>query len=99
MTGWPDTRSIALTIGTAEQCDIRLVDVYASPVHAKLTIYADRTVTIEDCGSTNGTFIMPGLRRVYGAVRCSGTYQIRVGRTELSVIALIEAAARMRGTT
>jgi pSer/pThr/pTyr-binding forkhead associated (FHA) protein len=93
------TGHVTLTIGTAEQCDIRLVDVYASPVHAKLTIYADRTVTIEDCGSTNGTFIMPGLRRVYGAVPCSGTYQIRVGRTELSVIALIEAAARMRSTT
>lgn len=83
---------IVLTIGRGEGDHIRVNDEYASTPHAKLTIYADRTVTVEDCGSTNGTFL--DRVRVYAPTIAGPRSTIRVGRTDLKVMDLLLAAVR-----
>jgi hypothetical protein len=50
----------AFTVGSAEDCDIRVRDEYASAHHARLVQRADGTVWVEDLGSTNGTRIRRG---------------------------------------
>jgi S1-C subfamily serine protease len=44
-------------VGRGYDCDLTLADDKASRHHARLTETAEGTVTIEDLGSTNGTFV------------------------------------------
>lgn len=72
-------------IGTAEGCDIRVVDEYASAHHA--VIFRDRSGQhwIRDLGSTNGTYrIRDGLRtKVDAAASLRPGDTVIVGRTSL----------------
>ena len=45
-----------MTIGRSSQADIRLDDVYVSRIHCTIK-RSDDVITIEDTGSTNGTYI------------------------------------------
>ena len=83
---------IVLTIGRGESDMVRVNDEYASSPHAKLTIYADHTVTVEDCGSTNGTWLDGA--SVWGPTIAGPRSTIRVGRTNLKVMDLLLAAVR-----
>ncbi len=47
----------ALEIGRRESVDVRLEDPSASRNHARLHVGADQSLTIEDLGSSNGTFV------------------------------------------
>ena len=79
--------------GTAEDCDVRVDDEYASNHHCRVTLAEDGTVTVEDLGSTNGTWIRPGGgpaagplsygTRVRGPVRLEPGWIIRVGKTDV----------------
>ena len=82
-----------LIIGTADECDIRVVDEYASTRHAKLTIRPDYSIWIEDLGSTNGTLL--DRKRIYGPTRVGLDVVVRVGRTNLSLQEMLIAATRM----
>ena len=62
-------------------------DIEISRLHARVYLDADGGLTIEDAGSTNGTFVH-GMR-ITGPVPLSPGDVIRMGRTELEV----EAAA------
>jgi pSer/pThr/pTyr-binding forkhead associated (FHA) protein len=86
------TDRLVLTIGRGDHDMIRVNDDYASSPHAKLTIYPDHTVTIEDCGSTNGTWLDKA--RVYGPTIAGPHSTIMVGRTQLKVMDLLLAAVR-----
>lgn len=86
------TDCIVLTIGRGEHDMIRVNDEYVSSPHAKVSIYPDRTVTVEDCGSTNGTWL--DKVRVYGPTIAGPDSSIRVGRTNLKVMDLLIAAVR-----
>jgi pSer/pThr/pTyr-binding forkhead associated (FHA) protein len=90
---------IEVTIGTADTCNIRVVDQYASSVHAKLVIHLGLgRVTIEDCGSTNGTWLSKETQeRVYAPTPVDMYDFVKIGRTRLSVRELILAASRMAG--
>ena len=46
----------AVTIGRSADCDLRLHDTYLSSRHARLA-NDDGDLSIEDLGSTNGTYV------------------------------------------
>ena len=69
-------------IGRAEAVEISLPEVRSiSRTHARLR-HQGRTVTIEDAGSTNGTFVND--QRVRKAMLTTGD-RLRIGRVELAV--------------
>jgi pSer/pThr/pTyr-binding forkhead associated (FHA) protein len=72
----------AAEIGRAESCAIRLGDAYVSQVHARLSS-ANGAWTIEDLGSTNGTYLND--RRVATAVAVHAGDVVRVGKTVLEL--------------
>jgi diguanylate cyclase (GGDEF)-like protein len=79
------------TIGRSSRCDIRVDQDSVSRAHAKvLTVEAQ--VTIEDQGSTNGTFVNDEV--AIGVVRLRNNDLIKIGRTVFKFIASnnIEAA-------
>lgn len=53
-----------LKIGSAASCDIVLNSDYVSAHHADLLILDDGQITIEDKGSTNGTFVGANKKRI-----------------------------------
>ena len=59
-------------VGRGDDCDLTLDDDKASRRHARLTATADGTITIEDLGSTNGTYV--------GAVRITEPTPVRAGQ-------------------
>jgi pSer/pThr/pTyr-binding forkhead associated (FHA) protein len=65
-------------IGTADDCDLVVVDEYASPHHAKVTITGQGERLVEDLGSINGVY-WGSLRVINGVVYPK--YPVRVGRT------------------
>jgi pSer/pThr/pTyr-binding forkhead associated (FHA) protein len=74
--------SSAADIGRAESCAIRLGDAYVSQVHARLSS-ANGAWTVEDLGSTNGTYLND--RRVAAAVPVHAGDVVRVGKTVLEL--------------
>jgi pSer/pThr/pTyr-binding forkhead associated (FHA) protein len=86
---------LRLIIGTAPDCDIRIEDDYASARHAELTIFRDERMSVQDLGSTNGTRA-DGVP-VYGPTPLGTMSVLRVGRTTLTGVGLLRAAARMVG--
>ncbi len=72
----------SISIGRAKDCTLTLNDDYASSRHARLTPRGDGW-TIEDLGSTNGTFV--GRTRVREAVPIAVSTPIRIGRTVLEL--------------
>ena len=53
-----------LRIGSASSCDIVLNSDYVSAHHADILLLDDGTITIEDKGSTNGTFVGHNKKRL-----------------------------------
>lgn len=47
----------AMTIGRAADADLRIDDILASRLHAKLEVLVDGTAQMVDLGSVNGTFV------------------------------------------
>jgi pSer/pThr/pTyr-binding forkhead associated (FHA) protein len=72
----------ATEIGRSESCAIRLQDTYVSQVHARLA-NANGSWTVEDLGSTNGTFLND--RRVGDPVAVHAGDVVRVGKTLLEL--------------
>jgi hypothetical protein len=69
-------------IGRADGCAIRLQDTYVSQVHARLA-GKDGAWTVEDLGSTNGTYLND--RRVVAPVEVHAGDVVRVGKTVLEL--------------
>ena len=69
-----------VTVGR-EGCDILLADPEVSRRHAVLHDTPGRGPTIEDLGSTNGTYVNG--RRVTSARKLSSGDVVRIGETEL----------------
>jgi pSer/pThr/pTyr-binding forkhead associated (FHA) protein len=78
----------SLTFGRGPGVDVALTgDEYMSPVHCRIT-ERDGRYYVEDCGSTNGTWIvrqaLGGLpMRVYGPTLLIAGEKVRIGRTIL----------------
>lgn len=71
-----------VTIGHAEDNTIVLTDEYTSTHHARIT-KRERTWVIEDCGSTNGTWI--DRKRISAATPLAQGVRVRVGKTEIAI--------------
>lgn len=72
-----------LVFGTAEVCDVRVLDPYVSPRHICATQLPSGSIIIEDLGSTNGTWLLRYGRawmRVYRVQLLPGD-KIQIGRT------------------
>lgn len=73
--------SSRVVIGREEGCDLTLEDEKVSRRHCALTPNADGTVTLEDLGSSNGTFVNGA--RISAPVVLRGDEEVRVGSTVL----------------
>jgi pSer/pThr/pTyr-binding forkhead associated (FHA) protein len=71
-----------IEIGRADHCTIRLADTYASQVHARLSP-RNGSWTIEDLGSTNGTFLNE--RRLESPSQVRAGDKVRIGTTVLEL--------------
>jgi transcriptional regulator with PAS, ATPase and Fis domain len=74
-------RGGGMRIGTSAACDLRLTDPTVSRLHCEIR-NVDGTVTIVDCGSTNGTAV--DAVRIQTAELAAGA-RVRVGATMLTV--------------
>jgi hypothetical protein len=72
-----------LTIGRSGDCDVTLPDTYLSSRHARLA-NDDGDLSIEDLGSTNGTYVNQEL--VKGRVRLERGDVVQVGGVLLEVV-------------
>jgi pSer/pThr/pTyr-binding forkhead associated (FHA) protein len=71
-----------LSVGRAPGCGVRVEDAYTSNIHARL-FRRDRSMWIEDLGSTNGTWVNG--ERVVDAIRLSRGDLLQVGGTVFEV--------------
>ncbi len=71
------------TIGRAAGAQFVLEAPLVSRVHCRLTCAADGRLSVEDLGSTNGTFV--GTRRVEGAEPLDESSILKVGRVSFEV--------------
>lgn len=70
-----------VVVGRGDDCDLTLADDRASRRHARLTVAAGGNVTIEDLGSTNGTYV-GGVRITEPAPLTAGQ-EVVIGDTHL----------------
>ena len=64
-----------IKIGSSSSCDIVLHSEYVSGHHADLLILDDGQVTIEDRGSTNGTFVGTNQKRINPGISRGGGFK------------------------
>ena len=72
----------SFVIGRDESCDLTLDDERASRQHARITVQADGTTTIEDLGSSNGTTVNG--QRITAPTTLDGGETIQIGSTILA---------------
>ncbi len=78
-----------ITFGTDSDCDIIVSDEYVSNKHCQAIVYDNGRVTIEDLGSTNGTWIrevgssVPYGARVLTETQIGPGIIIRIGKTDI----------------
>jgi hypothetical protein len=71
-----------LTLGRAVGCGVRVEDTYASSIHARL-YRQDKTLWVEDLGSTNGTWV--NAERIIAPTRLGRGDHLQVGGTVFEV--------------
>jgi pSer/pThr/pTyr-binding forkhead associated (FHA) protein len=71
-----------VTLGRGDSCTLVLDDDYASTRHARLTL-SDQGWTVEDLGSTNGTYL--GRDRITRPTRVPLNTPIKIGTTSLEL--------------
>ncbi len=69
-------------VGRGEAADILIADTSVSDLHSRLAVAGDR-LTIQDLGSTNGTFLND--RRIAGTAELGSGDTVRIGRTIMEV--------------
>jgi pSer/pThr/pTyr-binding forkhead associated (FHA) protein len=74
--------SQVLTLGRAENCDVRLDDTYVSTLHARF-FSKDGTWFVEDLGSTNGTYL--NRVKVTSPSPIATGDEVRLGKTTVEV--------------
>jgi pSer/pThr/pTyr-binding forkhead associated (FHA) protein len=75
--------NVGVTIGRSDACDLRLEDTYLSSRHARIA-NDDGDLSIEDLGSTNGTFVNQELVR--GRVHLERGDVVQVGGVLFEVV-------------
>jgi pSer/pThr/pTyr-binding forkhead associated (FHA) protein len=75
--------NVGVTIGRSDACDLRLEDTYLSSRHARIA-NDDGDLSIEDLGSTNGTYVNQEL--VKGRVHLERGDVVQVGGVLLEVV-------------
>jgi ABC-type multidrug transport system ATPase subunit/pSer/pThr/pTyr-binding forkhead associated (FHA) protein len=90
-----------LTIGREADCDIVIAAAMVSGRHAALTVLAGgRSFTVEDLGSTNGTFLNSRQNRITSPVTAGlddviylGSYRVPIARIEGLVAGAVDEAS------
>ncbi len=85
------------TIGSDPSCDVVIADDEISPRHVELRQLADGRLEIEDLDSKSGTWV--GGVRLGGPATLEGGERLRIGRTELIVLARAPRTRRERALT
>ena len=86
-----------LTIGRKDDNDIVLRhDTYVSRQHARLHFFLNQQCWLEDCNSTNGTFIEDAVdyfndQQVTGTIQITLNQLLRIGRTWIRIETKAEA--------
>jgi pSer/pThr/pTyr-binding forkhead associated (FHA) protein len=75
--------NVGVTIGRSDACDLRLEDTYLSSRHARIA-NDDGDLSIEDLGSTNGTYVNQEL--VKGRVHLERGDVVQVGGVLFEVV-------------
>lgn len=75
--------NVGVTIGRSDACDLRLEDTYLSSRHARIA-NDDGDLSIEDLGSTNGTYVNQELVR--GRVHLERGDVVQVGGVLFEVV-------------
>lgn len=70
-----------IVLGSGSEADVRIDDAYASDLHARLD--PEESLTLEDLGSTSGTYVNG--KRVTAVVALSRGDSIQIGKTVLEV--------------
>ena len=73
----------ATVIGRAAECDLAIEDKYLSSRHARFSL-DEGDLTVEDLGSTNGTFVNQGM--VHGRVHLAKGDIVQVGGVLFEVV-------------
>lgn len=71
-----------ISFGRGEDNTLRIVDDYTSTHHARISA-RERGWVIEDCGSTNGTWVER--KRITSPTPLAPGMRVRIGRTEITV--------------
>jgi pSer/pThr/pTyr-binding forkhead associated (FHA) protein len=75
-----------IVVGRVAPAQLRVDDPYVSDRHCAIHEYASGVFSVEDLGSTNGTYLVPpggGEQRVRGLRSIPHGWRVRVGRTTL----------------
>lgn len=103
---WPSELTKYVSIGRLADNDIVLDDVRVSGHHARLIVVAGSQTSIEDIGSSNGTFLNSADRRVTGPTRISesdtvyfGTLAVPAARLLAEVKQIVTAASSQPAIT
>lgn len=73
----------ALVIGRSAECDLAIADTYLSSRHARFAL-DEGDLTVEDLGSTNGTYVNQGM--VHGRVHLEKGDIVQVGGVLFEVV-------------
>ena len=73
----------ALVIGRGAECDLAIADTYLSSRHARFSL-DEGDLTVEDLGSTNGTYVNQGI--VHGRVHLEKGDIVQVGGVLFEVV-------------
>jgi S1-C subfamily serine protease len=73
----------SVVVGRGDDCDVVLPDEKASRQHARITAAADGTATVEDLGSTNGTYVRGS--RIHRPTAVGQADELVIGDTRLGL--------------
>lgn len=79
-------------VGRTPECGIQIVAPSVSRRHARIVVTSEGGATIEDLGSTNGTFV--GDERITAPTALSDGDHLRIGKEKLRVVAERSLRAR-----
>jgi pSer/pThr/pTyr-binding forkhead associated (FHA) protein len=95
---WPPELTTSISIGRLTDNDIVLNDARVSGHHARLVIVPGQQTVIEDLGSSNGTFLNSGDRRVTGPTAITDSDTLFFGTLAVPAAGLLRVPARSEPT-
>jgi pSer/pThr/pTyr-binding forkhead associated (FHA) protein len=96
---WPPELVRFVQVGRLADNDIVVDDKRVSGRHARLLIIEGFEIRVEDCGSSNGTFLNSVKKRVTGPTRVSESDTLYLGTLAVPVARLLSGLSRRKAFT